>query len=547
VGLSKRLRQEQRSARLAEDRRAKRADKQSTRRLVAAHLGGEQVDDWAPAARVPRPARPAHPASPHPASVAVKAVAAPIEFVRTGPVLWQVPLDARPGMRVPGVVVADDALLREMAREGAIEQLVAAARLPGAVGALAMPDCHSGYGLPVGGVAAVRAADGVISVGGIGHDINCGVRLLTSDLEEPDLLRRQQQVADALAEHVPTERGTTRLTRDGVRDVLIEGAGWAVARGYGLARDLERAESSGCMPGADPDAVSRRAIERGLRQAGSPGSGNHFTEVQVVAEILDAEVADAFGLRLGQVCAMVHTGSRGLGHEVCRDYGEQVGEAIRRGEVEDVGLLSVPFRSALGQRYFGAMQGAANYAFANRQLLAHQVRAAFQSVFGRATTLEALYDVTHNIARLEEHRVHGELTPVLVHRKGATRAFPAGHPDVPACYRTVGHPVLIPGDMGRASYVAVGTDEAMAITFGSVCHGAGRRLSRTDARTLLHRRDPRAELAAAGVMVRTPNPGGLAEEAPDAYKDVADVVAVCAQAAIVRPVVRLRPRVVVKG
>jgi tRNA-splicing ligase RtcB len=547
VGLSKRLRQEQRTARLAEDRRAKRADKQSTRRLVSAHLAGEQVDEWAPSARAAKKARPSQPVSPHPASVAARAPAPPIELVRTGPERWQVPLDARPGMRVPGVVVADEALLREMAREGAIEQLVSAARLPGAVGALAMPDCHSGYGLPVGGVAAIRADEGVISVGGIGHDINCGVRLLASDLEEVDLLRRQRRVADAMAEHVPTERGTVRLTREAVRDVLTGGAGWAVEGGYGVAGDLERAESSGCMPGADPDAVSRRAVERGLRQVGTPGAGNHFTEVQVVAEILDAEVAAAFGLRLGQVCVMIHTGSRGLGHEVCSDYAEQVVEAIRRGEVEDVGLLSVPFRSPLGQRYYGAMQAAANYAFANRQLLAHQARAAFRSVFGGHAALEAVYDVTHNIARIEEHRVDGEPTAVLVHRKGATRAFPAGHRDVPACYRDVGHPVLIPGDMGRASYVAVGTDAAMALTFGSVCHGAGRRLSRTDARTLLHRRDPAAELAAAGVMVRTPNPGGLAEEAPDAYKDVADVVAVCQRAGIVRPVVRLRPRVVVKG
>ncbi|HEY3107877.1 MAG TPA: RtcB family protein [Chloroflexota bacterium] len=456
-------------------------------------------------------------------------------------------------MRVPGVVLADERLLAKIREDQTLEQLANATALPGVVGqALAMPDCHQGYGLPVGGVVATDYETGVISPGAIGFDVNCGVRLLTSGLSEHELLRRQVRLADALYKAIPSGVGV----RDGLeverRDLdalLAGGAAWAVEEGWGEPEDLDSIESGGRLVEADPGEVGKRAKDRGQNQVATLGAGNHFLEVQVVDEVYDAEAAAAMELDKGQVCLLIHSGSRGLGHQVCQDFLEVMADSMpARGiELPDRQLACGPIDSDEGRSYLGAMQAAANFAFANRQGLAHRARAAFKEVFGRDGRLAMVYDVCHNIAKRERHRVGPVERELLVHRKGATRAFPAGHPELPARYRAVGQPVLIPGDMGRYSFVAVGTAGAMADTFGSICHGAGRNLSRNAAKRSLAGVDVAAELKKRGILVRTPTPSGLAEEASVAYKDVANVVDVCERAGIARKVVRLRPRVVIKG
>jgi len=469
-----------------------------------------------------------------------------------GPCRYRIPRDARPFMRVPAVVIANSTLLDELRDDPALEQLANVASLPGIVPpALAMPDCHWGYGFPVGGVAAVRASDGVVSPGGIGFDINCGVRLLRTPLREADLLPYQEKLADALYRAIPSGVGSHEglpLDQHDIEHVLARGVAWAVERGYATAEDVRMIESGGRLAGADPDAVSRRAIERGISQLGTLGSGNHFFEVQVVDVVYDREAAAAMGLEVGQVCIFIHSGSRGLGHQVCQDYLDLMEAAMRRYgiQVPDRQLACVPIQSPEGRRYLAAMQAAANFAFSNRQGLTYRARQAFRKVFGEVP-IEIVYDVAHNVAKFERYTVEGQEIEVLVHRKGATRAFPAGHPEIPARYQAVGQPVLIPGDMGRYSFVAVGTAQAMTDTFGSICHGAGRHLSRNAAKKQLRGKDIAAELRHLGILVRTPSPGALAEEASIAYKDVADVVEVCEAAGIARKVVRLRPRVVVKG
>ena len=484
---------------------------------------------------------------------------------------WRLPRDGRAGMRVDGVIFADDRLMATLRDDPALVQVANVATLPGIVGAsLAMPDVHWGYGFPVGGVAATRIDDGVISPGGIGFDINCGVRLLRSNLDAGDVRPVAERLADALFRAVPTGVGSRtrrRLTESELDAVLRRGARWAVQCGFGWREDIERTEEGGSMEGADPDALSVRARARGVDQLGTLGSGNHFIEVGVVERVFDAGAAEAFGLRPGQVTVAIHCGSRGLGHQVCTDSLATMDRAGARYGISlpDRQLACAPAQSPEARTYIATMTAAANFAWANRQVIAHHVREAFEHVFGasaEALGLHLVYDLSHNIAKRECHRVpsfgggdarreggggDGATVEVWVHRKGATRAFPAGHPDVPEAYRAVGQPVLVPGDMGRASYVAVGAPGSMERSFGSACHGAGRNLSRHAAVRALRGVDVVGSLAAQGIVVRAERRDLLAEEASIAYKDVDTVVEVSEGAGLIRRVARLRPLVVIKG
>ena len=478
-------------------------------------------------------------------------------LVRLDQYRWELPIEYKPGMRVPGLVYADDVLIEQIEHDQALEQVANVAFLPGIVGrSLAMPDIHWGYGFPVGGVAATRAEDGVISPGGIGFDINCGVRLLRSDLSEADVRPRLERLTEEVFHSVPSGVGVggkLRVTGKEMDDVLSDGSRWAVQKGFGTQDDLERTEERGSFRAADPAKVSDKAKQRGAPQLGTLGSGNHFLEVQVVDEVYLPEVAAAFGIRdVGQVTVLIHSGSRGLGHQVCDDFLRTMGTAVRKYgiEVPDRQLACAPFASIEGQAYFGAMAAAANYAWANRQCIAHLVRESFGRVFGRDAHhlgLRMVYDVAHNIAKVETHTVEGKNVRLVVHRKGATRAFPAGDPGLPEPYRAVGQPVLVPGDMGRYSYVAVGQGRAMEESFGSTCHGAGRLQSRSAATKSLRGIDIAARLAKQGITVRATSAGTLAEEAPEAYKDVADVMRVVEGAGLALRVARMRPLGVVKG
>lgn len=489
-----------------------------------------------------------------PASVPV--ASGPLRLERIDAYRWRIPRDERRGMRVDGVVYADDRLMATLREDPALQQVANVATLPGIVGAsLAMPDVHWGYGFPVGGVAATVVDGGVVSPGGIGFDINCGVRLIRSDLEVDEIRTFLPRLADALFAAVPSgvgARGGQRLRRDDLDGVLRDGSHWAVGRGFGWADDLERTEERGRLAGADPAAVSPRAHDRGADQLGTLGSGNHFLEIEVVDEIGDAAAAEAFGLRLGQVVVAIHCGSRGLGHQVCTDHVAVMDRTMGRHgiQVPDRQLACAPLDSGEARAYLGAMAAASNFAWANRQMIAHHVRDAFGHVLGRSAEslgMRLVYDLSHNIAKLERHRVGGREVDVCVHRKGATRAFPAGHPDVPAVYRSVGQPVFVPGDMGRYSYVAVGAPGAMEEAFGSTCHGAGRNLSRHAALRELRGVSVADQLAGAGIIVRAERYDLLAEEASIAYKDVATVVDVAEGAGLIRRVARLRPLAVIKG
>jgi tRNA-splicing ligase RtcB len=473
------------------------------------------------------------------------------------PYRWELPQDYKPGMRVPGLIFADEAMLNLMAEDQAIEQVANVAFLPGIVGhSLAMPDIHWGYGFPIGGVAAMRLKDGVVSPGGVGFDINCGARLLRTDLREDDVRPVLHELVNQLFRDVPAGlggHGPLRLSHAELDDLMVRGAGWMVDRGYGLPEDLAVTESQGCLPEANPSVVSHRARERGLAQLGTLGSGNHFLEVQVVDTIYDRGAADVFGLEEpGQVVVFFHCGSRGFGHQVCQDYLDVMEKAAKRYDIQlpDRQLACAPIHSREGRDYMAAMTAAANFAWANRQCIAHWVRQSFGRVFEKRPEelgMRPIYDVAHNIAKVERHRIDGRETVVCVHRKGATRAFPAGHPEIPAAYRQVGQPVLVPGDMGRYSYLAVGTDQAMAETWGSTCHGAGRLQSRGAAKRSLKGVDIAARLAEQGIIVRAQDRSSLAEEASEAYKDVADVVEVLEQAGISRKVAKMRPLGVIKG
>ncbi len=470
---------------------------------------------------------------------------------------WEIPQDYKSGMKVSGLVYADSAMLNNIREEQSLEQVANVAFLPGIVGrSLAMPDIHWGYGFPIGGVAATRISDGVVSPGGVGYDINCGVRLLRTNLNEDEVRPKIKELINHLFNNVPSglgSEGKIRISQKEMDDVLTSGAAWAVKKGYGNRQDLDVTEEQGCMKMADPDKVSDRAKKRGLPQLGSLGSGNHFLEVQVVREIYDRATAAAMGItREGQVLMLIHTGSRGLGHQVCDDYLRIMGGAVRKYDIElpDRQLACAPVQSDEGRDYLAAMACAANYAWANRLCIAHWVRESFTRVFGKGIDeigLEQVYDVAHNIAKIEEHMVDGKTMRLCVHRKGATRAFPAGQKGVPDRYMSVGQPVLIPGDMGRCSFIAVGTERAMQETFGSTCHGAGRLQSRGAARKGMRGSDVADALAAKGIYVRTDDLGSLAEEASYAYKDVTGVVEIAQGAGISHKIAMAEPLGVIKG
>jgi tRNA-splicing ligase RtcB (3'-phosphate/5'-hydroxy nucleic acid ligase) len=475
---------------------------------------------------------------------------------RVDEVRWRLPRGQRADMRVDGLVYASDRLMADLRGDPALEQVANVATLPGIVGAsLAMPDIHWGYGFPIGGVAATRRSDGVISPGGIGFDINCGVRLMRSDLSAREVRPWLERLADELFAAVPSGVGASigqRLDSRQMDAVLHEGARWAVEQGHGWPGDLERTEEGGRLAGAQPAAVSSRAHQRGADQLGTLGSGNHFLELDAVDRIDDPEAAAALGLFAGQVVVFIHCGSRGLGHQVCTDHVTLLDRAMQRYgiEVPDRQLACAPIDSDEGRAYLGAMAAAANFAWANRQAIGHAVRRAFARVLQRDAAelgLQLVYDVSHNMAKFERHTVAGEEVEVCVHRKGATRAFPAGHPDVPAPYRAVGQPVMVPGDMGRHSYVAVGAPGSMSEAFGSACHGAGRALSRHAALRQTRGTDVVRQLAGEGIIVRAERPKLLGEEASLAYKDAGEVVRVAQQAGLLRTVARLAPLVVIKG
>jgi tRNA-splicing ligase RtcB len=470
---------------------------------------------------------------------------------------WRIPQDYKPGMRVPGLIYADEGMLGQIIEDQAPEQVANVAFLPGIVNySLAMPDIHWGYGFAIGGVAAMRVSDGVVSPGGVGFDINCGVRIMRTNLTRDEVKPKIKELIDALFYAVPSgvgSKGKIKLRSGEINDVLKKGSRWAVAKGYGRPEDLETTEERGEMRDADPARVSARAKERGTPQVGTLGSGNHFLEVGVIDEIYEPDVAKVMGIDdIGQVMLYVHCGSRGLGHQVADDYIKEMVRAMQKYgiQVPDRQLACAPVESPEGKHYLSAMRGAANYAWANRQCITHWVREAFCRVIGiseKEAGLELIYDVTHNIAKIEEHEVDGLKERLCVHRKGATRAFPPGHPDVPEKYRSVGQPILIPGDMGRLSYILAGTEQAVKETFGSTCHGAGRRQSRSAMKKQLSGRDVLHELESRGIAVRAGSMSDLAEEAPQAYKDVESVVNVAHGAGISRKVARTRPIAVVKG
>ena len=470
---------------------------------------------------------------------------------------WRIPKSYKAGMRVDGLIYADEDMLHQILEDKAIEQVANVAFLPGIAGnSLAMPDIHWGYGFAIGGVAATRVSDGVVSPGGVGFDINCGVRLLRTNLTGEDVRPHINQLADAIFNAVPSglgSKGKIKLNFREMDEVLTKGSRWAVNNGYGRKEDLLATEEKGEIPGADPERVSQRAKERGIPQLGTLGSGNHFLEVAFIDEIYEPEIARVMGLNgVGQVVLYVHCGSRGLGHQVADDYIKEMIRAMQKYGigVPDRQLACAPVESPEGQAYLAAMRCAANYAWANRQCITHWVREAFGRVMEMGDSkagLELIYDVTHNIAKIEEHEVDGKKVKLCVHRKGATRAFPAGHPDVPPQYAKIGQPILIPGDMGRVSYVLVGTGRAMQETFGSTCHGAGRLQSRAAAKRNLSGREVLAAMDARGIIVRAGSLSGLAEEASESYKDVNDVVGVVQGAGISRKVARTRPIAVIKG
>ena len=466
-------------------------------------------------------------------------------------------MTAKSGMRVPGRVYASEKLLPHVLRDNALDQVANVAFLPGIQKySLAMPDIHWGYGFPIGGVAATAPDEGgVVSPGGVGYDINCGVRLLRTHLTQKDVAPRMRELVTQLFRDVPCGLGSKsdlHLSRSDEKQVITRGARWAVEHGYGDAEDLDYIEENGCMADAEASSITERALERGSGQLGSLGSGNHFCEVQVVDEVYDERAANVMGLFLGGITLVIHCGSRGFGYQVCDDYLRVLAGAPAKYGIHlpDRQLVSAPVNSPEGQEYLASMRCAANYAFANRQVLAAKAEKAFLHALHtspRELGMELVYDVPHNIAKFEEHTVNGVTRKLCVHRKGATRSFPPGHPLVPARYREVGQPVLVPGDMGRYSFVLAGLPGAMEQTFGTVCHGAGRTMSRSQVKRELRFEDLRREMEERGVVMMSQGRGTAVEEAPMAYKDVSDVVDVVHGAALAKKVCRLRPLGVVKG
>lgn len=465
---------------------------------------------------------------------------------------WEVPVGFVPGMRVPGRFFLSESL-GQMLEEGAVQQLANVATMPGIVRyALAMPDIHWGYGFPIGGVAAFSLDTGVISPGGVGFDINCGVRLMTTPLSE-NQVRGRRDMVDQLFTAVPTGVGAKsrkNVTPRALEDMMVQGARWAVENGYGTPRDLVRCEENGCMADADTVHVSQKARQRGIPQGGTLGSGNHFLEVQVVREIFDPETARAFGIREGQVCCMIHCGSRGLGHQVCTDHLKILEAATKKYGISlpDRQLACAPLTSPEGKAYFGAMAASANYAWANRQMITHAAREVFTRLFGiRYEDMPLVYDVAHNVAKIEEHSVENRAMKVCVHRKGATRAFGPGSKDIPPELSSFGQPVIIPGSMGTSSYLMCGTKTAMEQTFGSTCHGAGRVMSRSQAKKRMSGKEVADHLLKEGIIVRAAHDNAIADEAPEVYKPSDEVVRVVHDAGISRLVARLTPVGVIKG
>jgi tRNA-splicing ligase RtcB len=483
-----------------------------------------------------------------------RAWSGPLE--RLDPCRWRIPMSYQPGMRVPGLVFASEKLMADITMDQSLQQVANVAHLPGIVKAsMAMPDIHWGYGAPIGGVAAFDAQRGIVSPGLIGYDINCGVRLMRTDLTAAQVQPVLRALIASLFRNVPCGVGMSgeiALSRADEERVMVQGAAWVVAHGHGVPDDLDHTESRGCLDGADPSRVSDRARARGADQLGTLGSGNHFLEVQAVEHIDDAAAAQALGLFEGQVTVMIHSGSRGFGYQICDDYLDVASDVMGRYgiTVPDPQLACAPLASDEGRRYLAAMRCAANYAWANRQCLMHLARATFARVFQRSWNdlgMRLVYDVAHNIAKFERHRVDGRDVTLCVHRKGATRAFPPGHPETPAAYQAVGQPVIIPGDMGRNSYVLTGAPTAMEESFGSCCHGAGRVMSRSEAVRRASGRSITDELAAQGIVVIGHGRKGIDEEQPAAYKDVNEVVDVVHRAGLATRVARLRPLGVIKG
>jgi tRNA-splicing ligase RtcB (3'-phosphate/5'-hydroxy nucleic acid ligase) len=468
---------------------------------------------------------------------------------RVGDTMYEISTAARADMRVPARVYADETLWEQISGDRSLEQLMNVATLPGVVEAVyAMPDAHEGYGFPVGGVAAFGISDGIISPGGVGYDINCGVRLLMCNRTVAEVGDRLEPLVHELSRAIPSgagRGGKLELSDPELDRVFTEGCAYLVERGMASEHDLLHTESGGCLSGADPDGVSTRARNRGRGQLGTMGAGNHFVEVERVEQIFDDAAASALGLSRDQVAVLIHTGSRGLGHQVCTDYVARMDRAMSDYHIvlPDRQLACAPFQSSAGQAYFGAMCAAANFAWCNRQMIAHLCRGAFRRILGSDAELRLVYDVAHNVAKVEQH--HGRR--VCVHRKGATRAFGPDHPETPAAYRGVGQPVFIPGSMGSGSCVLVGRTDAERLSFGSACHGAGRRMSRGEARRTRPGSEVRRELEEKGIVVRCPSMKELAEEAPYAYKDVDRVVDVVHRAGLARKVARLAAMGVVKG
>jgi len=468
---------------------------------------------------------------------------------------WEVPVGFKPGMNVPGRIFVSESLLRMLEME-TIGQVANVATLPGIQKySMAMPDAHLGYGFSIGGVAAFDKETGIISPGGVGFDINCGVRLIRSNLSEQDVRPKLSELLDDLFKAIPTGVGSKsrlKVTDTELDDIFVHGVQWAVENGYGVEADISHCESKGQMPGADPSKVSAKARKRGRPQIGTLGSGNHFLEVQYIDKIYDEEAAAVMGLKEGQVTFMVHCGSRGAGHQICTDHLQILTSASKKYNISlpDRQLACAPAQSQEAQDYFKAMVCAANYAWVNRHVIMHWAREIFESHFSDdfgELGLDLVYDVAHNIAKLEEHKINGKNTEVYVHRKGATRAFPPGHPDLPDDYLDLGQPVLIPGSMGTPSYVLCSTKDSMEISFGSACHGAGRVMSRKHAKKELRGEDIRDELSSRGIQVRATQPSLIAEEAPAVYKSSSEVVDVVHDLGIARKVARLLPMGVIKG
>ena len=470
---------------------------------------------------------------------------------------YKIPRSYKTGMKTDGLIYASEKMLPQITADNAPEQIANVATLPGIVGcAMAMPDIHWGYGFPIGGVAAFDIEKGIISPGGVGYDINCGVRLLRTDLTDNDIKDRIKALVRAIFNSVPSgvgSKGKIRIDEHEVKDVLVNGAQWALKKGYGWQEDIEHIEARGALPGANPDKVSKRALQRGRPQLGTLGAGNHFLEIQVVEDIYDRDTAKIMGIDdVGQITVMIHTGSRGLGYQVCDDNVKVLGRTTQKYgiQIPDRQLACAPITSPEGKSYFAQMACAANYAWANRQCIMHWIRESFESVMGKkaeALGMQLIYDVAHNIAKFENHTVGEETKKLCIHRKGATRAFAAGHEEVPEEYKQIGQPVLIPGDMGTHSYLLLGTDLAMKETFGSTCHGAGRVMSRTKALARTRGRSIEKELAQKGIFVLSASDEVLREEVPEAYKDIDTVVDAVHNAGISRKVARMRPIGVVKG